>query len=558
MNCRVGAIGRNVSAIRRNTEKAIASGADIVCFPELAVCGYQPEDLLLKPAFIEKNIQGMKELKKAAYPVTMVFGFVERGGTKKSPLIHNAAAVVSGGRVSGIYRKNRLPNYGVFDESRYFESGKDAPVFEGGGFRAGVTICEDIWFADGPAAAMAERGADLIINLSASPYAIGKPQAREKMLSKRAKSAGVPLAFCNLAGGQDELVFDGHSVFLDARGKVTARARGFGEDMIFGDFEIPRRGKKKLQSAEYKIKSPSAKEKSPAPPRMERFTEKEDEIFSALVLGTRDYVEKNGFKSVVLGLSGGIDSALVAAVAVEALGAEKVAAVNMPSVFSSSPGIRDSEKVARNLNIELLSVPIQDIVDSYRKNVSAPFKLHSGEKSSPALENIQARVRGNILMAFSNRFGWLVLTTGNKSELSIGYSTLYGDTAGGFAVIKDVKKTLVYDLARFYNRKRGFDAITNSVIERPPSAELKRGQLDSDELPPYEVLDEILKHYVERDRSVAETVALSGMGVKTVRKVIDMVDRNEYKRRQSPPGIKLTDKAFGKDRRMPITNLYRN
>ncbi|QMU55989.1 MAG: NAD+ synthase [Candidatus Mycalebacterium zealandia] len=556
MNCRVGDISGNVSKVKRQTEKALAAGADVICFPELTVCGYPPEDLLLKPGFTDKNLKGLEQIVKSAYPLTIVAGFVERRGTKKSPVLYNSAAVISGGKIAGIHRKNLLPNYGVFDENRYFAPGDKAPLFQSGGFAMGVSICEDIWFEGGPVLEQARGGADLIINISASPYSIGKPAAREKMLRARAKKAGTALAFCNMTGGQDELVFDGHSAFFDKKGAVTVRGAGFREDMIFADFEVPVRGRKRR--AGYKIKSPVVKKVAAVLPQITPFAAQNDEIFSALVLGTRDYVEKNGFETVVIGLSGGIDSALVAAVAVEALGPERVVAVNMPSIFSSKSGIKDSQTLAANLGVGFRSVPIDGIVSSYEKHAPEPFKLRVGEKSSTALENIQARARGNILMAFSNRFGWLVLTTGNKSEVSVGYSTLYGDTAGGFAVIKDVKKTLVYELSRHYNKKRGFDAVPKTVIEKPPSAELKPNQLDSDSLPPYDVLDEILKHYVENDKSVAEVISLSGASARAVRKIVDLVDRNEYKRRQTPPGVKLTDKAFGKDRRMPITNFYRN
>ncbi len=551
-NSRVGDIRRNVSVIKRGAKKAFARGADIVCFPELAVCGYPPEDLLLKPGFVDKNIRGLEEITKSALPITVIAGFVERRGS-----IYNSAAVISGGRIAGIHRKNLLPNYGVFDENRYFEPGGKASVFTCGGLGIGVNICEDIWFADGPASRQARSGADLIINISASPYSMGKPAAREKMLSERARDAGTALAFCNMTGGQDELVFDGHSAFFDPEGAVISRARGFREDLIFADFELPARQSSRRRG-EYVIKSPPKKKKPELRPVIADFADTKDEIFSALVLGTRDYAEKNGFKSVVLGLSGGIDSALVAAVAVEAFGPERVAALNMPTAFSSKSGIRDAKTIARNLNIEMCPVPIQSIFSTYKKAVPAPFELQGDETSNIALENIQARIRGNILMAFSNRFGCLVLTTGNKSELSVGYSTLYGDTAGGFAVIKDVKKTLVRELSLHYNKMRGFEAIPSSIVEKPPSAELRKDQRDSDSLPPYQVLDEILKHYVERDKSVAETVTLSGAPEKTVRRIIDLVDRNEYKRRQTPPGVRLTDKAFGKDRRMPITNFFRN
>lgn len=562
INCRVGDIGHNISKIRRGIAKAQGKGADIVCFPELAVCGYPPEDLLLKPGFIEANIDGLEEIRKRSYPLTAVVGFVERsGGLKSGRSLFNAAAVISGGKIAGICRKTLLPNYGVFDENRYFRTGGQARVFSGGGLKIGVNICEDIWFADGPASAQAELGADLIINISASPYSIGKPAFREKMLSERARGNRVSLAFCNMTGGQDELVFDGHSAFFDKNGGTMARARGFAEDTIFADFDFEPRGDLKNRAArkgdEYAIRAPGRKKKPQIRPVKRRFAGEKGEIFSALVLGTREYVKKNGFESVVIGLSGGIDSALVAVIAFEALGPEKVFTLNMPSAFSSGAGIRDAGLIAENLGVEIGTVAIDGIVSSYRKHVPAPFRV-GRESANTALENIQARIRGNILMAFSNRFGRLVLTTGNKSELSVGYSTLYGDTAGGFAVIKDVKKTLVYELARYYNNLRGFDVIPESVIERAPSAELKKGQRDSDSLPPYEVLDEILKHYVEMDRNVAETVSVSGVDEKTVRRVVDMVDRSEYKRRQLPPGIKLTNKAFGKDRRMPVTNFYRN
>ena len=549
INCRVGDIRRNVSAIRRGTEKALKAGADIVCFPELAVCGYPPEDLLLKPGFTDMNAAAVRELKSAAYPLTMILGFAERA--RRGGPAYNAAAVISGGAVAGIYRKNLLPNYGVFDENRYFEPGSEAPVFQGGGLRLGVTICEDIWFEGGPAAEQAKNGANLIINISASPYSAGKPLKREKMLSERAAQNGAPIAFCNLVGGQDELVFDGHSALFDARGCVTARARGFREDAVVADIEIPAA---KGGGAEYRLRPPRPGRKPPVRARAHPpAATGEGEVFSALVLGTRDYARKNGFKTAVIGLSGGIDSALVAAIGAEALGPDKVTAFNMPSVFSSRSGVRDSVTVAKNLGINLRSVSIRAIVDAYKRGVPEIFK-----QPGPASENIQARIRGNILMGFSNRFGSLVLTTGNKSESAVGYSTLYGDTAGGFAVIKDVKKTLVYRLALHYNGLRGFDAIPRTIIEKPPTAELRRGQKDSDDLPPYEILDEIITQYVERDKSVAETVKLCGASRKTVVRIARLIDENEYKRRQSPPGVRLTGKAFGKDRRMPITNFYRD
>ena len=548
INCRVGDIRRNVSAIRRGAEKALKAGASVVCFPELAVCGYPPEDLLLKPGFTDANAEAVRELKSAAYPLTMIVGFAERA--RRGGPAYNAAAVISGGGVAGVYRKSLLPNYGVFDENRYFESGSEAPVFRGGGLKMGVTVCEDIWFEGGPAARLAKKGANLMVNISASPYSAGKPRRRERMLSQRAAQGGAPLVFCNLVGGQDELVFDGHSAIFNSRGETVARARGFREDIVVADVEIPPAGG---GAAEYRIRRPQPAEKPPVSASIRPLASNEEEVFSALVLGTRDYVRKNGFKTAVIGLSGGIDSALVAAIGVEALGSDRVAAFNMPSVFSSKSGVKDAEAVAKNLGISLRSVSIRAISDAYGKGAPEIFK-----QPGLASENIQARIRGNILMGFSNRFGSLVLTTGNKSESAVGYSTLYGDTAGGFAVIKDVKKTLVYRLARHYNSRRGFDAIPEAVIGKPPTAELRRGQKDSDDLPPYEVLDEIITHYVERDKSVAETVKLCGASRKTVVRIARLIDGNEYKRRQSPPGIRLTDKAFGKDRRMPITNLFRD
>ncbi len=567
INLSVGDIGRNVDKILARIESARALGVDILCFPELAVTGYPPEDLLLKPSFISDNLKAVDEVRKATGGITVVLGFADRDGD-----IYNAAAILHDGKLVDIYRKHYLPNYGVFDENRYFQSGTRVPVYRLGGVIFGVNICEDIWYPGDPTRRQSVLGgAQLVINISSSPYYMSKVKAREQMLVTRAKDYSVVVAYCNLVGGQDELIFDGHSVVIGERGEILARGKGFEEDLVIADINAsrvfrsrihdPRRRKEQLaliaHSEEPELIDITSKSKKTAKPEVIQainvFQPVEEEIFKALILGTRDYVRKNGFSKAVIGISGGIDSALVAAIASEALGKENVAGVTMPSRYSSPGSVTDSEELARNIGMELLEIPIEKAFSAFNDIMSGVF---SGHRPDMTEENLQARIRGNILMALSNKFGWLVLTTGNKSEMSVGYCTMYGDMAGGFAVIKDVPKTLVYRLSEYYNEWKGGYVIPKAILTKPPSAELRPGQLDTDSLPPYDILDPILKAYVEDDLSVGEIVAL-GFEARTVKDVVKMVDRNEYKRRQAPPGIKITARAFGKDRRFPITNLYR-
>ncbi|MGH7792786.1 MAG: NAD+ synthase [Thermodesulfobacteriota bacterium] len=564
----VGDLEGNLKKILEYIEIAKNLGVDILCFPELAITGYPPEDLLLKPSFIQDNLEVLDKVRKASESITVVVGFVDREVD-----IYNAAAIIHGKELIDIYHKRYLPNYGVFDENRYFQSGLSTPVYKLGNLRFGVNICEDIWYPGDPTGEQALLGdAQIIINLSSSPYYASKVGSRERMLSTRASDYSVIVAFCNLVGGQDELVFDGHSVVIGETGEVIARASGFREELLLADLNVnrvfrsrlhdPRRRKEKyalgLESKKahvVKINQPKHKKNSRPliTPKVANFPDMEDEVLSALVLGTRDYVIKNGFKRVVVGLSGGIDSSLVAAIATEALGKENVVGVSMPSRYTSQVSITDSENLSRNLGIELLNISIEKAFDTYLEVVSQVFL---GKKQDVTEENLQARIRGNLLMALSNKFGWLVLTTGNKSEMSVGYCTLYGDMAGGFNVIKDVPKTLVYRLAQFFNGSKGKEVIPRSVLQKPPSAELRPDQKDTDSLPPYDILDPILKAYVEDDLSVEEITA-RGFEENLVKRIIRMVDLNEYKRRQAPPGIKITARAFGKDRRFPITNLYK-
>ncbi len=567
INARVGDIEGNLNKILMYLGSAKDSGVDIVCFPELSITGYPPEDLLLKPNFINDSIDAVQEVRKATENITVILGYADR---KED--IYNAAAIIHDKKIVDVYHKRYLPNYGVFDENRYFQSGVRAPVYKLGGVIFGVNICEDIWYPGDPTRRQALLGdAQIIINISSSPYYASKIGSRERMLMTRAKDNSVNVVFCNMVGGQDELVFDGNSVVIGETGSIIARAKSFEEDLLIADINVnrvfrsrihdPRRRKERhaleLHSEKAEIidisKNPKQKEKPTIQLRIEDFYQKEEEIFRALVLGTKDYVSKNGFKKVAVGLSGGIDSALVAAIAVEAMGNDNVVGVAMPSRYSSKASVTDSEILSANLSLELLNIPIEKALKSYLQMFSDVF---GGKKQDITEENLQARIRGNILMALSNKFGWLVLTTGNKSEMSVGYCTLYGDMAGGFAVIKDVPKTIVYKLSNFYNVSKGSEVIPSSILTKPPSAELRPDQLDTDSLPPYEVLDPILKAYVEDDLSAEEIVSL-GFKKSIVKKIIKLVDQNEYKRRQAPPGVKITARAFGKDRRFPITNLYK-
>lgn len=557
INVVVGDVDGNAQKILEWMDRARDVDADIVTFPELALTGYPPEDLLLKPQFIDANLSALDKVISRARDITAIIGFVDRQGD-----IFNAAAIAQNGKLVTTYHKIYLPNYGVFDEFRYFQPGNRCPVLEMDRATIGVSICEDIWYPDGPVFQQAlSGGAEIIINISSSPYHAGKRRWRERMLATRASDNTVIVAYNNLVGAQDELVFDGDSLVFDENGDLIARGKQFEEDLIVVDLDVesvfrkrlhdPRRRQQKSNASEaaevFPITS-RARKHTPLPAAAPPEPLSEDaEIYQALVAGTRDYVVKNGFKKVVLGLSGGIDSALTACVAVDALGADNVVGILMPSEFSSRGSIEDSEQFGKNLGIELLTIPITDVLQSFTGALKAGFK---GAKPDVTEENLQARIRGTYLMSLSNKFGWLVLSTGNKSEVSTGYCTLYGDMAGGFALLKDVMKTTVYRLAEHCGR------IPRAIIDKPPSAELRPNQLDTDTLPPYEVLDPILEAYVEEDRSFSEMIDM-GFDEQLVRRVIRMVDTNEYKRRQAAPGVKITPRAFGRDRRMPITNRFR-
>jgi len=563
INVVVGDVEGNAQKIVEWIDRARDADADIVTFPELALTGYPPEDLLLKPQFIDANLNALDKVVSRTRDIAAIIGFVDRQDD-----IFNAAAIAQNGKIVTTYHKIYLPNYGVFDEFRYFQPGSRCPVLQMGKATIGVSICEDIWYPDGPVFLQAlSGGAEVIINISSSPYHAGKRRGRERMLGTRASDNTVIVAYNNVVGGQDELVFDGDSLVFDENGEIITRGKQFEEDLIVVDLDVesvfrqrlhdPRRRQQKLgatQAPEVFTLAFRGRRHSQRPAVAHPNPLSEDaEIYQALVLGTRDYVMKNGFKKVVLGLSGGIDSALTAAIAVDALGSENVTGVLMPSEFSSKGSVEDSEQLGKNLGIELLTIPITDVFHAYNRTLKNAFK---SVKPDVTEENLQARIRGNYLMSLSNKFGWLVLSTGNKSEVSTGYCTLYGDMAGGFAVLKDVMKTTVYRLAEHCNRIAGRDRIPRAVIEKPPSAELRPNQLDTDSLPPYEVLDPILKAYVEEDRSFSEMVEM-GFDEQLVRRVIRMVDTNEYKRRQAAPGVKITPRAFGRDRRMPITNRFR-
>lgn len=571
VNVTVGDLEANTEKIRAAMQHAHAAGAHIVCLPELALTGYPPEDLLLKPGFVAANLRKLDELIDASRDLpglTTVIGFVDRDHD-----IYNAAAIIHEGELAGTYHKHYLPNYGVFDENRYFQAGRKAPVFLINNIHVGVTVCEDVWYPTGPMTLQAHAGAEVIININGSPYHAGKGTFRETMLATRAADNGVIVVYLNMVGGQDELVFDGGSMVFNEQGTLIARAKEFTEDMLVVDLDTasvfrsrlhdPRRRQERLQvnSADVPVipvtTNPGSLSKNEvvlgAPQRVEPKMERLQEIYAALVLGTGDYVRKTGFKQVVIALSGGIDSTLTAVIAVDALGAENVLGISMPSGYSSEGSKTDAQALAENLGIQLLTIPIEE---TFRTSLKMLRPALGDDDPGLAAENLQARIRGNILMTISNKLGPLVLTTGNKSEMATGYSTLYGDMAGGFAVLKDVLKTLVYELCIYRNTLGDKPVIPQSVIEKPPSAELRPDQKDVDSLPPYEVLDPILKAYVEEDRSFEEMLAM-GFERKTVERVMRLVDISEYKRRQAPPGVKITPRAFGRDRRLPITNRYR-
>jgi NAD+ synthase (glutamine-hydrolysing) len=561
----VGDLQGNAARIIEWTARARSLGADLVAFPELALTGYPPEDLVLRRAFVSDNLAALDRIAAATRGIASVVGFADMDED-----VYNAAAVIHDGRIAGRYHKQFLPTYGVFDEDRYFQRGSESPVFVIAGVEVGVNICEDIWYPDGPSREQAQAGAEVIVNINGSPYQRGKGQFRETMLSTRASDDVVAVCYVNAVGGQDELVFDGHSLIFDERGRLLARGAQFREELLVCDIDVegivqrrlhdPRHRKEHLDALRaggsprtVVSERPAVAEKPAISPQVATPLDSVAEVWEALVLGLHDYVAKTGFQTVLVGLSGGIDSSLVAAVAADALGPDHVVGVSMPSRFSSEGSKSDAQALARALGIRFMTVPIEKAFEASLEMLAEPF---ADTQFGVAEENLQARIRGNILMSLSNKFGWLVLTTGNKSEIATGYSTLYGDMAGGFAVIKDVPKTLVYQLARHRNRAAGRDLIPQAVIDKPPSAELRPGQLDTDSLPPYDVLDPILEAYVEEDRSIEQIVA-AGHDQAVVQRVVAMVDRNEYKRRQSPPGIKITPRAFGRDRRLPIANRYR-
>jgi NAD+ synthase (glutamine-hydrolysing) len=568
INTTVGDIEGNTKKILDYIAKGKKMGADLLAFPEMAVTGYPPEDLLFMPKFIEANLKAVNRIAQATSSITALVGFVDKDGD-----IFNAAALLHNGKMIDTYCKTFLPNYGVFDEDRYFQPGKDNLIFTLKSTPIGPSICEDLWYPGDPIRTQAlYGGAELIVNISSSPYHAGKCAFREKMISTRASDNAAIVAYCNLVGGQDELVFDGGSLIFDQRGELMVRGKQFEEDLILADLDMEAVFRMRLHDSRIRREKLSEEEKglrridlsNPThsgsrrrpviPKRDSKPLDRLAEIDAALVLGTGDYIRKNGFHTILIGLSGGIDSALTAAIAVDALGKKGVVGVAMPSQYSSKESLEDAKLLAKNLGIQFLTIPITEIHQAYMKTLSPSFK---GLKPDVTEENIQARIRGNLLMALSNKFGWLVLTTGNKSEMSVGYCTLYGDMAGGYAVLKDVPKTLVYELTKFKNKKEGKELIPKRVFIKPPSAELRPNQKDEDSLPPYPVLDPILQAYVEEDKGL-EDIAKMGFQERMIKEVIRMVDRNEYKRRQSPPGVKISHRALGKDRRLPVTNKYRN
>ena len=585
----VGELAGNVAALQRRIREARERHADVVVFPELSITGYPPEDLLLKPSFVQDAAAALEEVAAGATgivacvgvpePASAVAGAAGGGGAVSgSTRLYNAAAVLADGRVAGLYRKHRLPNYAVFDERRYFLPGGKSLVIDLGGLRVGVTICEDIWMPGGPAEwAAVHGGAEIVVNLSASPYHRGKGREREALFAARCLEHRCFLAFCNAVGGQDELVFDGHSLVIGPDGTILARGRRFEEDLLVADLDPT--AARELRRADPRWNTPPAPTAGRSPATVDRpgagrvsvvhlprregperrpsvpdpatgTLSPEAEIYRALTLGTADYIRKNGFPGAVLGLSGGIDSALALTIAADAIGPDVMTAVSMPSRYTAGMNRDDAAILARRLGTRFLELPIEELAAAYGDALAEPF---AGTEPNVAEENLQARIRGNLLMALSNKFGWLVLTTGNKSEMSVGYATLYGDMAGGFAVLKDVLKTWVYRLAVWRNRDG--EVIPQRIIDKPPTAELRDNQRDSDSLPPYDVLDGILEAYVEQDRSPAEIGAL-GFARETVERVVQLVDRAEYKRRQAPPGVRISTRAFGKDRRLPITNRY--
>jgi NAD+ synthase (glutamine-hydrolysing) len=570
INCTVGDLEGNSEKIISYIQKGREKGVDIISFPEMSITGYPPDDLLLKPGFIHDNMQALDLVARQCTDITAIVGFAEATkasspgkGETRARLAYNAAALIHNGKIKVVSHKIILPNYGVFDERRYFIAGSKCQVFELDDIIFGVNICEDIWHAEGPTGIQALKGnADLIININASPFHAGKHEEREHVLTQRVAESGVAIAYTNLVGGQDELVFDGGSMVLDSSGKIVARAPHFEEALLLADINIEKgamqvdRNKgidKELTISSSLLQGTLKPKKEMMEPCLAKELKPLEEIYKALILGTRDYVLKSGFKKTIIGLSGGIDSALTVAIAVDALGAGNVMGVAMPSRYSSQGSIDDARLIASNLGIEFSIISIEDTFNAFLNSLEPAFE---GYEADVTEENLQARIRGTLLMSLSNKFGSMVLTTGNKSELGVGYSTLYGDMAGGFSVLKDVPKTLVYELAELRNGMEGFDIIPRNSITKPPSAELRHEQVDQDSLPPYDVLDAILQEYIEGELSIEEIVTL-GHERATVRKVLKMVDTNEYKRRQAAPGVKITPKAFGRDRRMPIVNKFR-
>jgi len=566
INSTVGDLSGNTKKIVQFIDQAKSLGVDLLTFPELAITGYPPEDLLLKPQFIKQNRKCLDKIIEHSSDIVVIVGFVDSDGD-----IYNAAAMLYDKKLVGIYHKFYLPNYGVFDENRYFQAGREYPVFIIYGIGIGITICEDMWYEAGPAIVQAYAGATVLINISASPYHAGKGLSRERMLATRATDSLAIIVHNNLVGGQDELVFDGNSLIINEKGELIARGKQFEEEFVVTDLDMESVFRSQLRDPRRRKETPWVREKleeatkieisrdyptiarPPLPPRRVDRLDEHAEIYQALVLGTRDYVHKNGFEKVVIGLSGGVDSSLVAAIATDAIGAENIIGVSMPSRYSSPDSKSDAEALARNLGIGFKVIPIEKAFSSYLETLAEPFKNTQPDVTE---ENIQARIRGNILFALSNKFDWLVLACSNKSETATGYTTLYGDMAGGFIPLKDVPKTLVLELARYKNRQAGKEVIPVAVLTKAPSAELRPDQKDTDTLPPYEVLDPILKAYVEDDVTIDQIIAM-GFDPEIVMKTARLVDRNEYKRRQAAPGIKITLRDFGRDRRLPITNKFK-
>ena len=561
INPTVGDLEGNARLIVDWIKRARSAEADVVCFPELAITGYPPEDLVLKPSFVRDNLARLHEVARAARGISVVVGFVDQEGS-----IFNAAAFLNDGEIKAVYHKVFLPNYGVFDEKRYFEPGHECPIVELDGVRVGLTVCEDCWFPAGPMAWEAHQGAQVLININGSPYHAGKREPREEMVAGRAADYGAFVAWVNTVGGQDELVFDGNSVVFDPHGRLLAHAQSFVEELLLCDIDpaapvhrpmesIKREAegaeRLELMVSEVPVRTRAAAKSRPRlEPRLAEPLEGSAEVYAAVVLGTRDYIRKQGFEKVVIGMSGGIDSALTAAIACDALGPPNVIGVRMPSRHTSQESLEDAGLVAENLGMQVMDISIEPPHRGFEEVLADAFR---GTTPGVAEENLQPRIRSTILHGLSNKFGYIVLSTGNKSELATGYGTLYGDIAGGYAVLKDIMKTTVYDLCRYRNTLG--PAIPERVLTKPPSAELKPGQKDVDSLPPYEELDPILRGYIEEDQSPEELVA-AGNRPETVARVIQLVDRSEYKRRQAPPGVKITPRAFGRDRRMPITNRY--